>query len=87
MRKIRTTRDFDKKFIKLSKNKMLAEKIITKIKMLAQDINTPELKTHKLSGNLKNFYACSVNFEYRIVFSFDDSFVFLDSIGTHDEVY
>jgi addiction module RelE/StbE family toxin len=47
------------------------------------------LKTHKLSGELKEFYACSLNYEFRIAFLFEikDDEIILTNIGTHDEVY
>ncbi|MBI4978847.1 MAG: type II toxin-antitoxin system YoeB family toxin [Spirochaetes bacterium] len=50
----------------------------------------PILKTHSLVGELEGFWAFSINYEYRIVFSFTDSSrseAVLLNIGTHDEVY
>lgn len=44
------------------------------------------LKTHKLSGRLKNQWSFSIDNKNRILFEFDnDSVIFLD-IGTH-EIY
>jgi len=49
---------------------------------------SPALKTHKLSGRLKNYWAFSINYSYRVTFRFiDDNNVLLIEIGTHDEVY
>ncbi|MDT3741441.1 MAG: hypothetical protein RO257_18285 [Candidatus Kapabacteria bacterium] len=57
---------------------------------------SPTLKTHKLKGNLRNSYACSLNYEYRIIFkilynfqleSSTENVIYLETIGTHDEVY
>ena len=47
------------------------------------------LKTHKLKGNLSDFYACRLNYEYRIVciILMQDDEVILVDIGTHDDVY
>ena len=47
------------------------------------------LKTHKLQGELKGFYACSLNYEYRLVISIIiiDKKIYLMDIGSHDEVY
>ncbi len=44
----------------------------------------PVLKTHKLTGKLKEYWSFSVNYEYRIVFRFisDREILFVD-IGTH----
>ena len=48
----------------------------------------PELKNHKLSGQLKGLRAVSVAYNCRIVFSMvEEDTALLVSIGTHDEVY
>jgi mRNA-degrading endonuclease YafQ of YafQ-DinJ toxin-antitoxin module len=44
------------------------------------------LKTHKLSGKLKNQWSFSVDNKYRILFEFDDGDVIFLDIGTH-EIY
>lgn len=47
------------------------------------------LKTHKLSGQLKQLWSFSVEYNLRVIFSFEDKnrkAIFID-IGTHDEVY
>jgi len=43
-----------------------------------------KLKTHKLSGKLKGFWAFSVDYEYRIIFEFvDKNTACLHFVGTH----
>jgi addiction module RelE/StbE family toxin len=44
------------------------------------------LKTHKLSGRLKDFYSFSVTHSYRIVFELaeDQATAYFHEIGTHD---
>lgn len=54
-------------------------------------INDPfdaRLKTHKLSGQLKNLWSFRVEYDLRVIFYFlgENKAVFVD-IGTHDEVY
>ncbi len=47
------------------------------------------LKTHKLSGKLKNFWSFSVEYNLRVLFYFEENntkAIFID-FGTHDEVY
>jgi addiction module RelE/StbE family toxin len=46
------------------------------------------LRTHKLSGTLKDLWSFSIQYDLRIVFSFleGDRALFVD-IGTHEEVY
>lgn len=48
----------------------------------------PSLKTHKLSGKLKDYWSFSVEYDLRVIFYFSDmeEAVFVD-IGTHKEVY
>ncbi|MEG4228909.1 hypothetical protein QUA35_22900 [Microcoleus sp. N9_B2] len=48
----------------------------------------PSLKTHKLSGRLKEFWSFSVDCDERVLFYFteDAKAVFVD-FGSHDEVY
>ena len=46
------------------------------------------LKTHKLSGKLKDYWSFSVEYDVRIIFYFvDDENVLLIDIGSHKEVY
>jgi len=46
------------------------------------------LKTHSLSGNLKECWAFSITYEQRLIFKFiSDDKVLLIDVGTHDEVY
>ena len=61
-------------------------------KVISKLIENPfeqSLKTHKLSGEFQDFYACSLNYEFRIIFLFEikDDEIILTNIGTHDEVY
>jgi mRNA-degrading endonuclease YafQ of YafQ-DinJ toxin-antitoxin module len=48
----------------------------------------PSLKTHKLSGKLKDLWSFSIDYDERVLFYFteDEKAVFVD-IGSHDEVY
>ena len=58
------------------------------MKLFTNDPFNKSLKTHKLSGDLKDSWAFSINYSYRIVFQFiDDNTILLMDIGTHDEVY
>jgi proteic killer suppression protein len=46
------------------------------------------LRTHKLSGRLKDLWSFSIEYDLRVVFTFveADRALFVD-IGTHEEVY
>ncbi|HEY9851682.1 MAG TPA: type II toxin-antitoxin system YafQ family toxin [Leptolyngbyaceae cyanobacterium] len=66
----------------------LEEKFWQKLEQFTVDPYEPSLKTHKLSGKLKEFWSFSVDYDERILFYFteDEKAVFVD-IGSHDEVY
>jgi addiction module RelE/StbE family toxin len=61
------------------------------LELLAKDAFYPQLKTHKLKGDLDGCWACSISYELRIVFKFvqyeGSEAILLETVGTHDEVY
>ena len=67
------------------------EDIQATLELLSKDTFHPILKTHKLKGDLKDSWACSVSYELRIIFKFvqykGSEAILLETIGTHDEVY
>ncbi len=71
----------------LKKHPDLEDKVIEVIDILKDDIFASQLKTHKLSGKLKNNWAISLTYEYRILFIADENDIYLTNIGTHDEIY
>jgi mRNA-degrading endonuclease YafQ of YafQ-DinJ toxin-antitoxin module len=56
--------------------------------MFTLDPYDPRLRTHKLSGKLKDLWSFTVDYDERVLFYFteDDQAVFVD-VGSHDEVY
>lgn len=74
---------FAKKYRKLSVEiKTIAEK---KEEIFRADAFDSRLKTHKLHGRLDEFWAFSINNDYRIIFEFGDGdLVYFHTIGTHD---
>ncbi|NCS79641.1 MAG: type II toxin-antitoxin system mRNA interferase toxin, RelE/StbE family [Microcystis aeruginosa Ma_QC_Ch_20071001_S25] len=75
----------------VKKQPFLAQNIRETLDLLCVDPFQPRLRTHKLKGELKDSYACSVGYDLRIVFKFVEyaqkQAILLESIGTHDEVY
>ncbi len=60
----------------------------TKIELFKNNPFEPSLKTHKLSGKLKDYWSFSIEYDLRIIFYFSDKEkVVLVDIGTHKEVY
>jgi addiction module RelE/StbE family toxin len=77
----------ERRFFKYHQN--LIGKYAEVLKKLQIDPFDSSLKTHKLKGDLKAFYACSLTYEYRIIFIYiiqNEQLVLVD-IGSHDEVY
>ena len=71
----------------------LEEKISNRLETLAADPFHPSLKTHKLKGKLSSVWACTVEYDCRIIFNFkkhpnsDVEEILLIDIGSHNEVY
>ncbi|MBI5303703.1 MAG: type II toxin-antitoxin system mRNA interferase toxin, RelE/StbE family [Chloroflexi bacterium] len=69
------------------------ERIADVLDDLAADAFTPQLETHKLKGELAGLWACTVEYDCRIVFEFvkhlqiGEEEILLIDIGTHDQVY
>jgi addiction module RelE/StbE family toxin len=59
-----------------------------RVERFSADPYDPSMKTHKLSGKLKDFWSFSIDYDERVLFYFteDNRAVFVD-VGSHDEVY
>ena len=73
----------------LNKNKNLINAYMETLKKLANNPFDQSLRTHKLKGNLSDFYSCSINLSYRIsmIIEINQNQITLINVGTHDEVY
>jgi addiction module RelE/StbE family toxin len=69
----------------------VAKNLQDALELLAEDAFHPRLRTHKLRGKLQGSWACSVGYDLRIIFSFvrykESEAIFLETVGTHEEVY
>ncbi len=69
-------------------NKRLREiKMRDKLALFQINHQHPSLRTHKLTGNLKNIWSISVDTHTRMLYVLDDEGAYFFDIGTHDEVY
>jgi mRNA-degrading endonuclease YafQ of YafQ-DinJ toxin-antitoxin module len=59
-----------------------------RVAIFKNDPFDPRLRTHKLSGQLKELWSFTVEYDLRVIFAFvgDQRALFVD-IGAHDEVY
>lgn len=63
------------------------------MRLLQNDPFHNSLKTHKLKGVLDGSWACSVDYDLRIIFDFvknpdtKETEILLIDIGSHEEVY
>ncbi|MEY2831571.1 MAG: hypothetical protein RLZZ574_829 [Cyanobacteriota bacterium] len=69
-------------------NTKLESRFWTKVEIFTNNPFDPSLRTHKLSGKLKDLWSFSVEYDERVLFYFTDdgNAIFID-IGNHDEVY
>jgi addiction module RelE/StbE family toxin len=75
-----------KKRIKGQKEKEKA--FFKKMDIFIDEPYHPQLRTHKLSGQLKDLWSFSIDYNIRVIFYFvDEQHVIFENIGTHDEVY
>ena len=80
--KIYYSSKFEREYKKLPEHiKALAEE---REEVFRQNSFDPRLDTHKLSGRLKEFWAFSIDYKYRIIFEFaGKEAVWFHSIGDH----
>jgi len=71
----------------------LLDDLETTLQQLELDPRHPSLRTHKLGGELRDCWACSAGYDFRVLFQFirnpetREPEIHLLSLGTHDEVY
>lgn len=71
----------------------LQAKIERTLQQLAKDPFHPALHSHKLKGELAGAWACTVDYDNRILFEFAQNpesgkeEILLLAMGTHEEVY
>ena len=94
-RKLGLSKPFEKSYQKFtSKSPALKAAIAKTLYKLTNDAFDPSLRTHKLSGKLALYLACSCGYDCRIIFTIEkdptdpknENILLLD-IGTHDDVY
>lgn len=86
--KIEFAHTFVKKLEKYKrKNPKVALSFEQKFKKFEKNPRDPSLKTHKLSVNMQNTYALSIEYDIRAIFTWEGEEVIFKAIGTHNQVY
>jgi len=85
--------NFDESFKRAYKkrikgNLLLENKFKNKLEIFINNPFDSRLKTHKLSGKLKDLWSFSIEYDQRVIFYFVDEnkAIFID-IGNHEQVY
>ncbi|MBI3332033.1 type II toxin-antitoxin system mRNA interferase toxin, RelE/StbE family [Candidatus Peregrinibacteria bacterium] len=63
----------------------LREEVKEKIRIFREDPKHPSLRVHKLKGALRGRWSFSVNYQYRVVFRYENEHTVLFlMVGDHD---
>lgn len=86
--RIFTTPRFEKRLkVFVNSNPDLSKIVRKKMKEIARNPFSLNLRTHKLSGLLKDCFASGITYNYRITFIIAENELCFIDIGSHDEVY
>lgn len=73
---------------KIRNNPALEKRFWERLAVFQNNPLDTRLRTHKLSGSMKDLWSFSIEYDLRVIFSFLESDrVLLIDIGTHEEVY
>jgi len=81
---------FEKQFDKYKKRltEVERDRLRKRMEIFSGDIFDKRLRTHKLRGNVKDYYAFSISHSDRLVFKIlDDEGVYFIEVGEHDACY
>ena len=94
MRRIAWSASFTRAYRRLARrDPRLHAKVERTLRRLVEDPFHATLHTHKLKGNLAGSWACTVEYDNRIIFEFGsnpetgEEELLLITMGSHDEVY
>ncbi len=62
----------------------IQEDVIETVEIIKQDWRHTALKTHKLRGELSDYYSAKVNYSHRIIFEIHKNNIYLLEVGDHD---
>jgi mRNA interferase YafQ len=82
---------FKEAYKRAIRNEMDRQIIIDTLLLASENPFDLRLKTYKIHGNSKNTYNCYLDYDQRIIFTFEyknrDLIIYLIDIGNHDDIY
>ena len=89
MAQVAFSASFQRAFKKrIAGRKDLEQKFWRRVEIFTANPHDPRLRTHKLSGELREQWSFTIEYDVRVVFSFlPNSRAVFEDIGSHDEVY
>lgn len=86
--RIRLDEKLKKEYLLIKKKDPNLAKLIAKqLKLFNTNPQHVSLRTHKLSGELKNLWSISINKSIRMTYIQEGEEALFIDIGTHDEIY
>ena len=81
--------EYSSKFIKMVQSLPRQEQVLLskKIEIFRANPFGSNLKTHQLTGKLKDFYSFSLTFSKRVLFIKNNDKIIFIAVGSHDQVY
>ncbi|EFK11591.1 toxin-antitoxin system, toxin component, RelE family [delta proteobacterium NaphS2] len=66
----------------------LKKRLRKRLAIFKEDIFDKRLRTHRLKGNLKEYYSFSISYSDRIVFKIvEEDVIYFIEVGSHDVCY
>lgn len=88
MRKIARTSKFDRRLVVFVRSHPdLSDRVQEIIDKIIKNPFDRSLKTHKLSGSLRECFGANITYGYRIIFTVNGEELCFVDIGPHDKVY
>ena len=73
---------------KVRGNPTLEERFWERVEIFENNPFDPRLRTHKLTGSMRDWWSFSIDYDLRVLFVFvEPGRALFGNIGTHDEVY
>ena len=81
--------EYPKRFLREVRNLPLNEQLLLsqKIEIFKKNPQDPKLRTHQLTGKLKQFFPFSLTYSKRVLFIGDKGKYIFIAVGSNDQMY